>query len=124
MAILTKIQKSDVHDLLIKNKINDLDLVNCLIHLKMLFKKIDKVSIVKDIETNNKSKELEAEKIDELELLQENLRFRTLKTIFRRRSNSIEEEIELRKQTRKKIDSIERLNTEVEEWEFKSVKLL
>ena len=124
MAILTKIQKSDVHDLLIKNKINDLDLVNCLIHLKMLFKKIDKVSIVKDIETNNKSKELEAEKIDELELLQENLRFRTLKTIFRRRPNSIEEEIELRKQTRKKIDSIERLNTEVEEWEFKSVKLL
>ena len=124
MAILTKIQKSDVHDLLIKNKINDLDLVNCFIHLKMLFKKIDKVSIVKDIETNNKSKELEAEKIDELELLQENLRFRTLKTIFRRRPNSIEEEIELRKQTRKKIDSIERLNTEVEEWEFKSVKLL
>ena len=36
MVILTKIQeriKLDVHDLLMKNKINGLDLINCLIHL-------------------------------------------------------------------------------------------
>ena len=48
-------------------------------------------------------------------MLQENLGFRTLKDRFTRRPNSIEEEIELRKQTRRKIDSIERLKTEVEE---------
>ena len=41
MVILTKIQEPDVHVLLIKNKINGLDLINCLIHLKMLLKKID-----------------------------------------------------------------------------------
>ena len=57
-------------------------------------------------------------------MLQENLKFGTLRNRFRGRPNSIEEEIELRKQRRKKIDSIERLKTEVEEWEFKSVKLL
>ena len=113
----------DVHDLLMKNKINGLDLINCLIHLKMLLKKIDKISIVKGIEINNMLKELKVEKIDELELL-ELLRLRTLRNRFWGRSNSIEEEIELRKHTRKKIDSIERLKTELEEWEFKSVKLL
>ena len=36
----------------------------------------------------------------------------------------MEEEIELRKQTRKKIDNIEELKEEVKEWEFKSVKIL
>ena len=56
-------------------------------------------------------------------MLQENLRFGTLKNRFWGRPNSIEEEIELMKQTRKKIDDIERLKIEVEEWEFKSVKL-
>ena len=127
MVTPTKIQEEielEVHDLLMRNKINGLDLINCLVYLRIILKKIDKISIVKYIELNNKLKELEAEKNDELELLKENLRFRTLKSRFRRRPNSIEEEIELRKQTRKKIDSIERLKTEVEEWEFKSVKLL
>ena len=127
MVTPTKIQEEievEVHDLLRRNKINGLDLINCLVYLRIMLKKIDKISIVKYIELNNKLKKLEAEKIDELELLKENLRFRTLKSRFRRRPNSIEEEIELRKQTRKKIDSIERLKTEVEEWEFKSVKLL
>ena len=56
-------------------------------------------------------------------MLQENLKFGALKNRFRGRSNSTEEEIELKKQTRKKIDNIERLKTEVEEWDFKSVKL-
>ena len=126
MASQTKIQEieSDVHDLVMKNKINDLDLINCLFYLKIILKKIDKISIVKDLEINNKPKELETEKIDELELLQENLKSGALKNIFWGRLNSIEEEIELRKQTRKMIDNIERLKTEVEEWEFKSVRLL
>ena len=126
MASQTKIQEieSDVHDLVMKNKINDLDLINCLFYLKIILKKIDKISIVKDLEINNNPKELETEKIDELELLQENLQSGALKNIFWGRLNSIEEEIELRKQTRKMIDNIERLKTEVEEWEFKSVRLL
>ena len=126
MASQTKIQEieSDVHDLVMKNKINDLDLINCLFYLKIILKKIDKISIVKDLEINNNPKELETEKIDELELLQENLKSGALKNIFWGRLNSIEEEIELRKQTRKMIDNIERLKTEVEEWEFKSVRLL
>ena len=55
-------------------------------------------------------------------MLQANLKFGTLRNRFRGRPNSIEEEIELRKQRIKKIDSIERLKTEV--WEFESVKLL
>ena len=90
----------------------------------MLLKEIDKVSIVKELEMNNKLKELETENIDELEVLQQNLTFRTLKNTFRGRPNSIEGEIELRKRTREMIDSIERLKTEVEEWKFESVKLL
>ena len=61
-----------------------------------------------------------------MELLQENLKFGTRRNRFWER-NSIEEEIELRKQTRKKIDNIERLKTEIKEikeWELKSAKLL
>ena len=57
-------------------------------------------------------------------MLQKNLSFRTLKNRFRGRPNSIEERIELRKQTRERIDYRDRLKTEVGEWEFKSVKLL
>ena len=85
---------------------------------------MEEISLVKDLEINNKLKELKTEKVDELELLQENLRFVTLRNRFQRRSNRIEEEIELRKQIRKKINNIEGLKTEVEEWEFESVKLL
>ena len=36
--------------------------------------------------------------------------------------NSIEEVIDLRRQTKKKIDNIEKLKEEVKVWEFKSVK--
>ena len=57
-------------------------------------------------------------------MLQENLKFGTLKNRFLGRPNKIEEETELREQTRKKIDNIEELKKEVEEWEFKCVKIL
>ena len=70
MLVLTKIQetmKSDVHDLVMKNKMNCQDLSNCLLYLKKILKKIDKTSIIKDLEINNMLKELETEKIDELE---------------------------------------------------------
>ena len=84
-----------MHDLTIYN-----DLITSSITLKVTLENIDKISIVKDLEINSKIKELEAEKIYELELLQEELRFRTLKNRFFGRPNKIEEEIELRGQTR------------------------
>ena len=54
------------------------DLITSLITLKMILKNIDKISIVKDLKKNNKIKHLEAEKVDQLELLQKELMFRTL----------------------------------------------
>ena len=111
--------KQDVHDLAIYN-----DLITSLTTLKLILKYIDKISIVKDLETNNKIKQLEAEKIDELELLEEKLRIRTLKNRFLGKPNKIEEEIDLRRQTKNNIDNIEELKEEVKEWEFKSVKIL
>ena len=111
--------KQDMHDLPIYD-----DLINSLITLKVILENIDKISIAKDLQINNQIKQLEAEKIDELELLHEELRFITLKNRFLGRSNKIEEERELRRQTKKKIDNIEELKEEVKEWEFKSVTIL
>ena len=91
--------KQDMHDLAIYN-----DLITSLIILKVILKNIDKISIVKDLETNNKIKQLEAEKNDELELLQEELRLTTLNNRFLGRPNKIEKEIELRRQTKKVTD--------------------
>ena len=125
MTSQTKIQEieSDMHDLVMKNKINGLHLINCLFHLKITLKMIDKISIVKDLEINNRLKELETEKMMNWNYYKKTIVW-SIKNRFWGRPNSIEEEIELKKQTRKKIDNIERLKTEVEEWEFKSVKLL
>ena len=72
MLILTKIKKkieSDVPDLVMKYKINGLVFINCLLYLEIIFKKLDKISMIKDLEIKNKLKELETEKMDELELL-------------------------------------------------------
>ena len=85
----------------IKSETQGMRLIDSLLRLKMILKKMEKISVVKDLEINNKLKKLETEKIDELELLQESLRLATLRNIFRGRPNRIEEEIELRKQTRK-----------------------
>ena len=60
MVILTKIQESDVRDVSMKNKINGLDLINCLVYLRIILRKIDKIIIVKEIEINIKLKKLEA----------------------------------------------------------------
>ena len=57
-------------------------------------------------------------------MLQEELRIITLRTKFLGRRNKFEEEIDLKRQTKKKIDNIEELKEEVKEWEFKSVKIL
>ena len=58
--------KQDMQDLTIYN-----DLITTLITFKLILQYIDKISIVKDLEINNKIKQLEAEKNYELELLQE-----------------------------------------------------
>ena len=55
-----------MHDLTIYD-----DLITSLITLNVILEDIDKISIVIDLEINNKIKQLEAEKTDELELLEE-----------------------------------------------------
>ena len=52
-----------MHDLVTKNKINGLDLIKCLLYLKTIVRKIDTISIVKDLKINNKLKELETKKL-------------------------------------------------------------
>ena len=94
---------------MIKNKIKNLDLIDSLIALKIILEEIYKVSIIRYLEIKEISeiiiknlKELETEKIDELQLLQENLKSATLRNRFWGRLNSIKEEVELRKLKRKK----------------------
>ena len=110
---------SDMHD----SEIYD-DLTTSLITLKVILEDIDKIKIVIDLDINNKIKQLEAEKTDDLELLEDELRIITLRNRFLGRPNNIEEELDLRRQTKKKIDNIEELKEEVNEWEFKSAKML
>ena len=111
--------EQDMHDITICN-----DLITSLITLKVILEDIDKINIVEDLEINKKIKELEGEKIDELEFLEEELRIRTLRNIFLVKPIRIEEEIELREQTRKKIDNIEEVKEKAKGWEFKNVKIL
>ena len=89
--------KQDIDDLIIYN-----DLITSLRILKVILENIDKISIVKGLEINNKIKKLEAEKIYDLELLQKELRFTTIKNRFFGRPKKIEEEIELREQTKRR----------------------
>ena len=116
--------KEDMHDLAIYDGLS-----TSLITLKLILEDIDKISIVIDIEIHNKIKQLEAEKTEELELLEEELRIMKLREGFLGRPNktecnSIEEETDLKRQTKKKIDNIVELKEEVKEWDFKSVKIL
>ena len=115
-----------MHDLTIYD-----DLITSLITLKLILEDIDKISIVIDLEINNTIKQLEAEKTDKFlkELLEEELRIITLRNRFLGKPNNvecnfIEEEIDLRRQTKKKIDNIEKFKEEMKEWEFKSAKIL
>ena len=61
---MAKQTKRDMHDLEIYD-----DLITSLITLKVILEDIDKITIVQDLEINNKIKQLEAEKTEELELL-------------------------------------------------------
>ena len=111
--------KQDIHNLAIYD-----NLITSLITLKVILEDIDKISIVIDLDINNKIKQLEAEKIDELELLEHELRIKALRNRFLGRPNKIEEEIDLRRQTKNKIDNIEELKEEVKEWKSKSMKII
>ena len=69
--------KQHMHNLAIYD-----DLITGLITLKVILEDIDKISIVTDLDINNKIKQLEAEKTDELELLQKELKIMTLTNRF------------------------------------------
>ena len=56
---MSDITKQDMDDLTIYN-----DLITNLITLNEILQNIDKINIVKDLEINNKIKELDGEKID------------------------------------------------------------
>ena len=99
---MTKQTEQDMQDLTIYD-----DLITSLITLKVILEEIDKISIVIDLEINDK--------IKQLEFLEEVLRITILRNKFLGRpSNFIEEE----------IDNIEGLKEDVKYCKFKSVKIL
>ena len=53
---------ASMHNLMIDNETEGPDLITSLITLKVILEDIDKTSIVKDLEINNKLTELEKEK--------------------------------------------------------------
>ena len=59
-------------------------------------------------QTKKELNALKTEKDEELELLQEDLKFLRLKSRFRGRSNRVIEEIELEEKTEKRIDEIDK----------------
>ena len=81
-------------------------MITSLITLTIILEDIDKIRIVIDLDVNNKIKQLEAGKVNELELLHEELRIITLRNRFLERSEKVEEEIDLKGQTKKNIDNI------------------
>ena len=114
---MTEQIKQDMHE----STIYDDYLTTSLITLKSILENIDEITII----INNKKKQLETEKTNELELREAELRIMTLRTRYHRRPNKIDEEIDLRRETKKKIDSIEKLKEKVViEWEFKNFEIL
>ena len=101
---MAKQTEQDMHDSTMYD-----DLITSLITLKVMLEDIDKISTVIDLEINNKIKQLEVEKADELELLKEELGIIILRNRFLGRPNNIEKEINLRRQTKKKIDNTKEL---------------
>ena len=84
--------KQDMHDLAIYD-----DWITSLITLKVILEDIDKIGMLTDLNINNKIKQLEAEKVDEMEFIEEELRIRTLRNRFLGRPSKIEEGIEIRR---------------------------
>ena len=113
-------RSQDTHDLEIYG-----DLITSLI--RVILEDVNKINIFIDLEIDNKIKQLEAEKTDKLELLEEELRIITLRNRFLGRPNkikcnSIEEEIDLRRQIKKKIDNIEKLDENLRSGNLKMLK--
>ena len=83
---MSELIKQDMLDLAIYD-----DLITSLITVKVILEDIDKITIVKDLEINNKIKELEAERDKKLEELE----FITFANEYCKRSNKdIEKEID------------------------------
>ena len=101
---MTRQTEQDMQDLTIYD-----ELITSLIALKIILEDIDKISIIIDLEINNKIKQLEAENVNELDLLEEEWNIMTLRNTFVRRPNNVEEETYLRRQTQKKMDNREEL---------------
>ena len=113
---MAKHTEQDMHDLTIYD-----DLITRLATLELILEGIDKITIG----INNKIKQLQAEKVHELEFLEEELRIIPLRNRFLGRLNRIKEEIDLRRQTKKKIGNIEKLKeVVVKEWEFQNLEIL
>ena len=74
---MSDLTKQDIYDLAIYD-----DLITSLITLKVILEDIEKISKVIDLEINNEIKQIETENIDELELLQKELRIITLRKIY------------------------------------------
>ena len=97
--------------------------------LKAILNEIEKIKIIRELEieeikviTQKKLKKLEIEKIDELEEWHVKLRFGIIINRFFKKPNSIEDEIELKKITRKKINGVDRLETKVKEIEYLKIE--
>ena len=102
------------------------ELITDLITLRLVLKDTEKTMMVLRLEIKNRLKELEQEKINELKLLEEEKCFRTLRNRHLGRLCHIikEGEIDLREQTKKKVDKIEELKEEVDGIELQSDKTL
>ena len=102
------------------------ELITKLITLRLVLKDTEKMKMVLKLEIKSKLKELQQKKINELKLSEEEIFFIALRNMHLGRSSHIikEEEIELREQTKKKIDEIEELKEGVDGVEFQSVETL
>ena len=69
-------------------------------------------------------KEIEITKIDELEELERSLNFVAIKDEFWGRANSIKEKLKLEKNNKKKIDELEKLETELEEMKQLKIEMI
>ena len=101
------------------------ELITDLITLTLILKDTVKTEKILSLEIKNKLKKLEQKKINELNLLEEEIFFMTLRDMHLGRSSQVikEEEIELKEKAKRRIDEIEELKEDVE-WESKAAKML
>ena len=102
------------------------ELITHLIILRLILKDTVKTEKILRLEIKNKLKKLEQRKINELRLLEEEIFLIPRRNKHLGRSNHFtkEEEIDLREQTKKKVDETEELKEGVDGIEFQSFKAL